>query len=92
MAAQLRTNLHKRGPSLHGSVSVFCSILDRAIAPVGTLSLVLGVVASISGIKALADHLIATGVLFHLIPHLTDWLSTSVDSRRIRHSQVPFRP
>lgn len=84
MTAQLQTNRQTREPALNGSVSAFCSLLDRAITPLGTLSFSLGLVASIAGVHKPADHLMAAGVLFHLVPYLSDWLSPNADLRRIQ--------
>lgn len=51
-----------------------CHHLDHAIAPLGTISLVLGLAALALGIGDLSNYLMATGLLFHLTIWFASWL------------------
>jgi len=73
MAVQIRTPLPKRVRIPRADAGSVCAWLDRIIAPVGALSLVLGAGVSLSGGGAVADYLVAGGILFLLAAWLSDW-------------------
>jgi hypothetical protein len=50
--------------------------LDRAMAPIGTSCVVLGLVAAFLGFNKSADYLIAAGLLLHLVIWFDGWLGT----------------
>jgi hypothetical protein len=56
--------------------AAFCHQLDRAISPVGTASLILGLIAAAAEISVAANYLMATGLLFHLTVWFAGWLAS----------------
>lgn len=69
-----------------------CAWLDRSIAPLGTLCLVLGVGAGLLRGGPLADYLIATGVLFRLVAWLSDWWEPTTATPRMPRRATRIRP
>lgn len=82
MAVQIRTPLPKRIRILWADAGMVCAWLDRIIAPVGALSLVLGAGASLSGGGAVANYLVAGGFLFLLVAWLSDWWGSTTEKPR----------
>lgn len=78
----MKLRLHARSfqyQSRDSWVKAFCYQLDRAIAPIGTACLVLGLLAVFLRSSETASYLIAAGLLFHLVVWFDGWLGTAPD-------------
>jgi len=69
-----------------------CAWLDRSIAPLGTLSLVLGVGAGLLRGGPVADYLVAAGILFRLVSWLSDWWGPTTATPRTPPRATRIRP
>lgn len=54
-------------------VSAVCRGLNRAIAPVGTVFLIVGIIAVATGLLRMADYAFAAGLLLHLVAWFDNW-------------------
>jgi hypothetical protein len=76
----MKTRFHapffRHGPARDSWTMTVCHHLDHAIAPLGTVSLVLGLAAAALGLSALSNYLMATGLLFHLTVWFARWLES----------------
>lgn len=64
--------------SAEARVAAICHFLHHVIAPIGTASLVLGLIAAAAGIGRVADYLFATGLLFHLVVWFDIWRKSAI--------------
>lgn len=76
MNARPQIHLHTNDAPRDAWAVTFCHQLDRAISPLGTASLVLGLVAAVLDMDGVANYLMAAGVLFHLTVWFGAWLES----------------
>lgn len=55
-------------------MKALCDQLDRAILPIGTVCVLLGLLADALGLSNAANYLIAGGLLFHMVVWFSGWL------------------
>lgn len=72
MKLRLHARLRK-SQSRKGWITAACEMLDRAIAPVGTVCVLLGLVAAVLQLTTAASYLIAAGLLFRLVVWFAKW-------------------
>jgi hypothetical protein len=76
----MKLRLHARRSFQYQSrdrwAAAFCHHLDRAVSPIGTASLILGLFAAALDISSAANYLMATGLLFHLAVWFAGWLES----------------
>lgn len=65
-----------KSQSRQGWLKAVCDLLDRAIRPIGTVCVLLGLIAAALQMWTAASYLIAAGVLFRLVVWFADWLDT----------------
>jgi hypothetical protein len=76
MKARLHIRFHTNEPPRDTWAVMFCHQLDRAVSPLGTGSLVLGLVAAALDMNRAANYLMAAGLLFHLTVWFAAWLES----------------
>lgn len=64
--------------SVEARVAAVCHFLHHVIAPLGTASLILGLIAAAVGVGRLADYMFATGLLFHLVVWFDIWRKSAL--------------